>query len=154
LLAAQAAVEDEYARSIQEFGEKLTERLNILENAIEQWYLGAESELAELAVRIARHILQQEIALPHDTITALAKDALKNVVHASQVRIRLNPIDIPILEEHKSELLALSAHLRSIEIVDDPTILGGCIIDSSAGTIDATVPTRLELVETEIKEAA
>ncbi len=76
------------------------------------------------------------------------------MTHSRHARIRLNPFDGAILQNHRTELLAASGSLRDIELVDDPTIVGGCVIETEGGLVDATTETRLELLSTTLEEAA
>jgi flagellar biosynthesis/type III secretory pathway protein FliH len=62
-------------------------------------------------------------------------------------RIRVNPFDVESLNASKEDLMALSTSLRSLEIVDDSAILGGCIIETDGGVVDASVDAQLQRLE-------
>lgn len=153
-LDAQIAAHEAMARSVNDFAEALDAKSDQVIFAIGQWYVEAEKNLAELAVTIAARILNQEIQLPHDTISALTREAVEEVTHAESIRIRINPFDVPHLEEQRGSLLSAARQLRHVEIVDDPNIRGGCVIESDGGVIDALIDTRLETTLREVREAA
>lgn len=44
--------------------------------------------------------------------------------------------------------------VRAIEFVEDPEILGGCIIETDGGIIDATIKGKLNQLDNELGEAA
>lgn len=149
-----AHVENEYRVALSDYTEALQSKVDQVVFAMGQWVVDAESRLAELSVAIAAGILAQEISTPQDTITSLVRETLAEVKLSESARIRVNPFDLPCLSERKVEILGASSQLRQIEFVDDPTILGGCVIESDAGLIDATIGTRLELALEAIREAA
>jgi flagellar assembly protein FliH len=139
--AARAEME-EY---VEEFRKALDQAAGRVEDRIAEWYAGSEQKLAELSVLIAARILGRELALGGDAISEIVRIAIQEVAAADSIRIRVNPLDVPALSKERS--LVLSAHptVRSVEIVDDPSILGGARIESDSGAIDATIRTQLEL---------
>lgn len=141
-----AAVQQEQASYMTQFQQDLeTNRDNVLE-AMNRWYELAEPRLAELAVYIAARIVQNELKTNEEAILAITKEALAEVTNTDEVRIRINPFDSPVLTEHKSSLLAISPSVRQVEIVEDPTIEGGCLIESEGGAADATIRTKIEVI--------
>lgn len=154
IAAGRQAVEEETSAAIASFCDELQAKADQVLFAYRQFMAESEDALAELAVLVASRALAQELRLGHDAVTALAKEAIAEVLHASQVRIRVHPFDVPTLAERKDELLAAARQLRSIEIVEDPSILGGCVIESDAGLIDATVSTKLAAMSASLREAA
>jgi len=151
---AQIAAHEAMSRQIEEFGAALQVKSDQVIAAIAEWYPEAEQRLAELAVVIAGRILSQEISLPQDSIMGIVREALAEVTHAEHIRIRVNPFDTPILVEHRAEIMNVARQLRDIQIVEDHDVLGGCVIESDAGVIDATISARLASVQKSIKEAA
>jgi flagellar biosynthesis/type III secretory pathway protein FliH len=66
----------------------------------------------------------------------------------------INPADFALFESHRDALMVQSRELESIEIVQDNTIKSGVMVETDAGLIDATVQTRLELIDNEFRNAA
>lgn len=151
---ALATSEIEFGQALVEFRDALQSKSDSILGAIDDWYVRAEQNLAELAVAIAARILSQELRLGHDTITSLTKEALSEVRNSSTARIKVNPFDSSALDKRKSEILAACSSLRSIEIIEDPSLIGGCVIETDCGTIDASVQTQLDSIAHAIKEAA
>jgi flagellar assembly protein FliH len=152
--AGQQQIEDEMRQLVDQFAGALQQKADQIFFAIRSWQEDSEARLAELAVLIASRIIAQDIRLGHDTISELTKEALAEVTHADHVRIRINPFDAPTLQACKDELFAVSRQLRDIEIVEDPEILGGCVIESDGGAIDAMISTKLDASLKAIREAA
>ncbi len=151
---ARQSVEAQTDQAIQDFANTLQDKSDQVFFAAKAWADESEHLLAKLSVLIASKILGQELRLEHDTVTAIAKDAIKEVLLAESVRIRVNPFDVPVIEQRKQELLAVNKQLRNIEIVDDPTISGGCVIESEAGIVDASIETKLGILFDSLREAA
>lgn len=125
-----------------------------LEASIATWFEASERELEIIAVQIAEHLIGTQLQLDRSVIVEATKSALHQISEANKARIRVNPFDSAILDSAREELLAASAGLRGIEIVDDVTIQGGCVIETERGAVDATIETRLELLKGGLEDAA
>lgn len=146
---------DEAAQRIQELLDALSASVN---NALQEWFRQSEPRFAELSTLIASRILARELSLSDASILAMAREAVAEVTHATHARIRLHPLDIPIVEEHKADVLAASASLRDFEIVEDASIPGGCVIDTDGGVVDARLDEKifevLEAIRTRLRVEA
>jgi flagellar assembly protein FliH len=125
-----------------------------VEDSMDAWYRGAEPEMAQLSVLIASRILARELRITPDSILAMTREAVSEVTHAKSARIRVNPFDLPVLEEHKSAIMAASASLRELEIIEDPDILAGCVIESDGGVIESLVDEKIAEVLRTVRSAA
>lgn len=133
------AIEAEYRQEVQRFVAELDQSAAAMKNTVLQWQAGLESPLASLAVVIATQILGRELTLDPDAVIGIARQAVGEVTHASTARIRVNPFQAPVVRARQSDILAASVSLRSVEVVDDPTITSGCVIESDGGTVDAQI---------------
>lgn len=140
------AVADEEASYLARFEAELNQARDTVIEAIERWYEEAEPKLAELAVYIASRIVQAELKTNPEMILGITKEALAEVTNTDKVRIRINPFDAPTLNDHKTSLLAISPSVRQVEIVEDPSIKGGCLIESDSGAADATIDTKIDAI--------
>jgi flagellar assembly protein FliH len=113
--------------------------------AVEQWYRVGEENLAKLSTAVAARVIGRELRVGPDVIVGIVRDAMKEVMHADSVRIRLHPFDLATIREHLPEIQAVAPSVRRVEIVEDQTIESGCRIESDAGVIDATIRAQLEL---------
>ncbi len=136
--------EEAHRAAIEAFVEELGVRAERLNAAFREWCVELEGPLAELGAVIAARIVAHELETRPDTVLDIAKQALAEVTHAKEARIRVNPFDSEVLNAHKTSLLAASGGLRKVEIVDDRTIQGGCVVETEGGSIDARVESMLE----------
>lgn len=142
------------SRHLTEFVNDLDAKGSALTQAIQDWYLRSEQQLAELSIYVAERILCKELELSRDSVVEITREALQEVTHATEVRIRVNPFDAESIRMHQEELMSASKQIRNVQIVTDPEISGGCRIESDAGTVDASLESRLGLSLKAMKEAA
>lgn len=96
-----------------------------------------------IAIKIAEHILRNEVTQKPEIILDRVRHTLEAVENETIFKIRINPGDLEILESVETKL----PQLASIELVSDPAIeRGGCIVESSIGSIDATFSSLFEKI--------
>lgn len=124
------------------------------EQAVIEWFETSEDIMTEMAMEVVRRILAAELEINKQYALEIAKDVLQHITHARRARIMINPSDFALFESHREELMMMSRELEGIEIVQDHSIPSGVVVETDAGVIEATVKTRLELVENEFRNAA
>ena len=144
----------EMQQTVAEFREALDVAAQNVERAIADWYVASEQNLSELSIAIATRILGKELSVSADTITELVREAVRAVATADKIRIRVNPFDASILATNKDLVLAAHPTVRGVEIVEDPSMVGGAKIESDSGAIDATIQTQLELAFESLRRQA
>jgi flagellar biosynthesis/type III secretory pathway protein FliH len=101
-----------------------------------------------LSVMIAGRILEHEVRSNPDTVIEQTRRALKALDDDTVFRIHLHPNSIDILEKVKSSLCADPSKIENAVLIPDETIdQGGCLLETSAGIIDARLKTQLEKIE-------
>src|ERR1019366_2662249 len=88
----------------------------------------------------------RELELDRSTILEIVRSGMLEVTHSRTARLRVNPLDAHTLMKYRDELLASTRSLSSIEVIADPAVSGGCIIETDGGTVGASVETQLEVV--------
>lgn len=141
---ALAEIEGRERQAELDYVAVLNQESSILQRCAADWFERAEASLANLAIVIAQRIVCHEIETQPETLFHIAKAALAEATASTRVRIRANPFHTEILRSRKDRLLALQPQLRDIELVDDHTIAGGCIVESDSGVVDARIETQLE----------
>ena len=141
---AREKFEAEFTSALTSFKSELQQRVDVLNAAIPAFFADAEEAMADRAIEVVRALLDAELATSRASTLAIVREALKEVTTANHARIRVGTQDASTMNTYKSELLASAATLRDIEFVEDSSITAGCVIECSAGVIDATVSKRLE----------
>lgn len=131
---------EDHARA---FASELNAIVEVLQASIHQFYRNAEESLAGLALAIAARIVAREVETAPETALEIAKEAIAEVTHAESATVRVNPFQSEIVRAHAEQLRGLSPSLKNVQIVDDPSILGGCVIESTGGRIDASLEFRV-----------
>ena len=136
----------ETAAEVARFTAELQEAASRIDSGLREWIASAEDTLTELSVLIAGKILAKELRSDDEAIRGIVRKALSEVTHASSARIRLNPFDLAKIAEHREELLSAAASLRDVELVNDPSTAGGCVIETEGGVVDARIESELAVV--------
>lgn len=142
--AKKAGHEEGVKQGLQEMKQKanqLQAMFNFLQQPLEEMDHQVEYQLTELAMLLARQLLKKECSLDSEHIRNLVHDSLEYLpVKARDIRVRLNPADIILLEQAEIDL-----EKQSWKCVSDTSVrAGGCVIESDNSVIDATVETRVE----------
>ncbi len=137
---------------------KLETLLPSLQSAVGQIQTAQQSFLLlweQSAVHVASAIANRAIArqLPEmvDVPLRLLREALELAVGCSQMKIRLNPTDYETLEPQIATLISELSGAAETEIIEDIRITrGGCLLETSLGTIDQRIESRLERIKMEL----
>ena len=123
---------------------EVTERVG---PAVEAWKADVEARATELAMDAVRALLAAELATQRPDAMGIVREALGHAEGAVRATIRLSPFDRAALAERKDEILQACAGLRDVELVDDRSVEGGCVVETEQGLVDATLATRMSLLE-------
>ncbi len=104
---------------------------------------GAEPELVRLAMAIAERIVHTEVANNRQVVVENVRAALTRLVSREVVTLRVNPADHETIRQYRDSIIAASdvEHLRVVE--DQRVDVGGVLVETDAGTIDAKIATQL-----------
>lgn len=148
-------LEATHQEQIAAFAQDLQATLTTTKAGIEQWYIEAEKRLAALAIEIAQRAIGQELSLNSEAVVGIAQQVLKEVTTGNHIRLRVNPVQSATLDSRREEILQSISHIRDIEIISDPTIQNGVIVESESGVVDGRIESYLgRLVEHISEEAA
>jgi flagellar assembly protein FliH len=108
--------------------------------------LTAEKQVSEIAVAVARKVLERELQADDYVILNIVRAALHEVedVRAARVRVRVSPNYLPVISTYWQQDGA------NVEFVGDADLaLGDCLIESESFGLDGRIETRLaELIDT------
>lgn len=99
-----------------------------------------ERQLVNLSLAVARKILQRELTLDPNIVTAVVKSCLAELENVEIYRVRVHPQDAPAL------VACFAQHRRAnVEVIPDPLITrGGAVFETAQGQLDARLETQLE----------
>ena len=140
-----AQLDDELAQVLTEIKACLDE----VGMAVESFYQDAETQLAGIAKEVVARVLDAELTTNEEAIVGMTRAAIAEVAQSREVVVRVNIASKPVLEANRESLLRSFSGIKSFEVIADPTVGSGCIVESSHGSVDASKDTILRLIEGE-----
>ncbi|TMA57346.1 MAG: hypothetical protein E6J75_07865 [Deltaproteobacteria bacterium] len=129
---------------------KSLEELSVFRGQVRERY---ERELLELALGVARKVVQQELAERPEIWLGLIRGAVRRVVDRERITVRVPPRLLAFLRDALPELRASLDSVKELELVEDPSLpTGGCIIESRFGEVNLGVEAQLETIERTLRE--
>lgn len=127
-----------------EFDEKMNALSRAIENAAShkaRLHEQAERDVVSLALAIARRILHRQIQVDEEAILGLVKAAFDNANLREITQVRIHPQFVPVVQNH---LKSIGAPV-SIQLIGDGSLeLGGVILETGRGCLDASVDQQLD----------
>ncbi|OGQ94850.1 MAG: hypothetical protein A2521_11280 [Deltaproteobacteria bacterium RIFOXYD12_FULL_57_12] len=97
-------------------------------------------DMLKLVLAIAEQVIRSEITVRKDVILTTLNEALQAAIRSDEFHVRVNPDDLAMATEKKSQFLSRIAGLKNINFEADPKISpGGCIVESQFGRVEATI---------------
>jgi flagellar assembly protein FliH len=139
----RAQADEEGARIVEEAIETLNRARLSYPRAVKE----NQEKLIDLALQVAEKIIGEEIGARPDLVLQTLDSALVRVTDMESVTIRVNPDDLPIVQEKEEQYRDLLAQVKKLEFTSSPKIArGGVFIETSSGTVDATIKTQLSVI--------
>ncbi len=112
-----------------------------------------ENVLLDTATMIAEHILEHEISNNPNIVIEQIKKVIRDLEDENIFEVRLNSDDVFILKEIKSKVFSDEEKYKNVKYVSDDRISpGGCVVQTSAGTIDARIARQIERIKIAMRE--
>jgi flagellar assembly protein FliH len=141
---AQSEVQGQLMQAISALTEAQTQR-----HAIAQQN---EAALADLALRIARKVIGAHLQADPKLVVSIVHETIRELEPSTSLVVRVNPQDMPAVEAARPLLERLVAGGGRVELAaDDSVDIGGCVLVSPVGEVDARISTKLEVLETAFK---
>lgn len=106
-----------------------------------------ERDVLRLAVKIAEKIIGRELQRDPETVADTVAKALRNVRRNELISIHVNPAEAATVESCRQRLDP-TGRARFLEVVADPSVaIGGCLIETESGAVDAKLETQLRVLE-------
>ncbi len=103
-----------------------------------------ETEVVQLALAVAKKILQREAALDPTMLAGLVRIALDRMSAGPAVRLRLAPGDAAVWQQQP----AFADARYTCEVIADPTLAAGaCLVETELGSADFGFEAQLKEIE-------
>jgi flagellar assembly protein FliH len=111
--------------------------LDRLEGLRSQIVRESSEEVANLVLYIARRVVGETLAVHPPALRKLVTDALSRLPGDDEVRIRVRPEDLPVIE-------GTLGTRRQITLEADPNLEGGVVVEASCGEVEASLEAAFE----------
>ncbi|QQS35477.1 MAG: hypothetical protein IPM56_14675 [Ignavibacteriales bacterium] len=122
------------------------EELNNLMSSVDQKVLLYEKEFESLVINlafiVAESITRKEIQQQPNIVSTL-KDAVKKILGANDVKVKLNPEDHSEIAGSDDPIFRDDSFSRIKFEADDRIEKGGCFVETEIGNVDARISTQL-----------
>ena len=152
----ESRIQDAYSRGVEEERKHadddlsgiccaLTGAVSIVSKLRERIVKESEEELLKLAFMVAKKIIRQEIKHDRQIMALLVSEALREFPEHHDIVLCLHPEDYKVISSNRELFLAGAGDQRLITLKSDEAMtLGGCVVESSAGIIDARIEAQLD----------
>lgn len=126
--------------------------LNAARDALPIAIRETQPRLLQLAVDIAEKIVERELANDPTLVGDILERAIKRVSDTERVVIKVHPDDLPLIKEQEDRFRDLLKNVRNLEFASSSKMTrGGVFIETSSGTVDATIATQLSVIQEAFK---
>lgn len=114
-----------------------------------QLALQHEGALADLALQIARKVIGAHLDADPTLVSKIVQHAISELEPSTALEVRVNPHDLAAVEASRREVERLVSGGGRVDIIADDTVdVGGVVLVSPVGEVDARVSTKLSVLET------
>lgn len=117
-----------------------TSRMGILKSS--------EEEILKLALAFAKSVIKVEPLIQPEIVLKNIEAAINKVAEVDKIVMRVNMRDKSMCEDHKNKFLSRLSSVSELIITEDPNLSpGGIKIETSVGTIDASIEAQTRELE-------
>jgi flagellar assembly protein FliH len=155
-LGLQEGRQEAFTNSTEEINKKLIHFSGLITN-IEKYktelFQYNESHIVQLAFHMAKRLAHSEIKANPEVVKDVIKSALEIAQSEENVTVHISPEQFDFLENLKKETSREFEFLKKVRLEPNPNLsIGGCIIETNYGEIDARFEERINKLWETISE--
>jgi flagellar assembly protein FliH len=112
----------------------------------EQLVRSLEAAVVELALAVAEKVVARVAETDRTIVVDVVRAALAEIHDATELRIRVHPEDVALVEPRWQEMLPRAVAQQSELLADELVERGGCVVETRIGYVDGQLKTRLAQV--------
>ncbi len=141
--AGRADARDEVAGTLA----ALAEAARAIDAHRERVERDAEGEAVALAVEIAARLVRAEVTVRPERVIEVVRAAIRRAADRGALTALVNPADLAACRDAAPRILEEMGGIGRLDVVEDPRVgAGSCILQTSAGDVDATFESQLARV--------
>lgn len=110
-----------------------------------------ESDAINTILDIAKKVISKELQCK-ENVLLLVREAFDKCAKDHKAVLKLSEEDYDYVNENKQQLMAMLGRSEEVELKKDLSLdVGGCVIDTPFGSIDASADTKFEKIEDDFK---
>jgi flagellar assembly protein FliH len=149
--AGREQAERDLAQRLQALGEAIHEVGRFRRDMLERY----QSELLDLALEVARKVVDRELEQHPEHWLQLIRDGVKRALDRDHIRIRVAGSLYAFLREHLTELRSELDGVKDFELLEDPALPPtGCVVETSYGDLDLGVDSQITTIRAALAEPA
>jgi flagellar assembly protein FliH len=118
-----------------------------------QMVLGAERQIVELVLAIVRKIISDAMDDRPDIILGVVKEALERVKDQDRINVHVSLDDYEQILQSRNVLQGIVGLEKTVTVTADTVLSrGGCLIETSFGTVEAGIDSQLESIRKALQE--
>jgi len=122
-----------------------------IENVKKSFYEQHQTVLTDLALKVAKKVIHQELKVHNDVVLGIMKSAISTAIDREKLKIRVNPADMDQCIKSKPDIIKQIDGIKQIVFSPDESITrGGVIVEYAFGEIDARIEQQFEEIEREL----
>ncbi len=108
----------------------------------------SKEKILELVIQISKKVTYGAITIDPEKTLDIIVGVIDTLIDRSNLKIKVNPDHLPIVEQNIDKFLRGSATIKEIKIEPDPRVkYGGCFIETPVGDIDARLDSQFAVIE-------
>ena len=126
---------------------EMTEEIAKAKSLQEKFFKDAEPKMIKLVLSIAEKVIGEMVANHKEAIHSIVTNALERSL-GDKIIVKLNPQDYKNLQATDMQFKELLDRTKQLNFREDDSIqLGGCVVATEIGTIDATLDTQMKAIK-------
>jgi flagellar assembly protein FliH len=123
---------------------QLSQMMQVLEKMKAELLRFNEVHLVKLVLHIATKIAHHEAQVNNDILVSIMKKAIETAQIEEEITVQVSPSQFDFLEKLKKETGRQFEFLKKVKLAPNDTVtVGGCIIETNYGVVDARLEERI-----------
>ncbi len=108
----------------------------------------AKGAILDMVLKISGKLTFAAAAVNHEVTMAIIEGAIDHLLDKSAIKVKVHPDLLPILEQHIDRFRGRDTSIKSFTMEADPRVrIGGCLIETPSGDIDARLESMYEIIK-------
>lgn len=144
----------QYNAQMEQIEQRVASFLQKVDDSKREIIHNLEHLLVHFCFQMTKKIIASEVETREDIILPVVKKCLSMIADREKLLIRISPADEAVVSQHQDFWNSITERLENVTIEPDERIeMGGCIIESNSGMVDARLGVQMEEMEEMVLKA-